>query len=343
MRRLLPVLLAALPALAACGNDCGDFDDVDVLGGTAEQRGVVMNALRDFARWSARDTICASHISVEDDIRVEGLDGTVLGRYDAGSGSIAVLGEQPFLYDTVIHELCHAVDFQDDISIAFPQLFELAPFYQVAGRRDPESVRREALALDCEVGPEALSLALEVSRTCEQPVVHERASVLLHLIYPGADTSVPTAPLERLPVGSVDLPSHFVPLGQHPIGTTSRGQIVLLGAISGVAAAIGIDPVSGTVEAAGGNFDFSPMEVETPARLRQAGAVELGSGTVTSIRWPLASGDVLRFLAVRGDDGWSLPPEPCLGPASWVVTPDGLPLLVELDEDSLHWSMLDLP
>jgi len=341
MRALLPVLLAVLPALVGCIDECVGFDEVAIEGGTTDQRATVADALADFAGWTARGSICADRITLQDEIRVDGLNGTALGRYDAGSHDIAVVAHQRFLYDTVVHELCHAVDFQDDVSIAFPELFQLAPFYEVAGPREPDTLQREALALDCEVGPEALSMGREVARRCGGPTSQERMGVLLGLVYTAWEPLVPVAPVTRVPRGSVALPSGFVPIGNQPVATSSDEQLLVLGQVDGTAVAVAIDPVTGTIEPLRGGFVFDDEVPDAPARLFPFGAVDLGIGTMTAIHWPLASGELLRFLAVRDEAGWSLPPDPCVDGLSWVVEAEGLPWLVELDGETVRWSLLD--
>src|SRR5690606_18594192 len=123
MKAVLPAILPLLPALSGCIDECVGFDEVAIEGGSPGERATVTEALRDFAGWMTRETVCAERISIRDRIEVEGLDGVALGRYVAGAREIAVVGPQRFLYDTTLHELCHAVDFQDAISVTFPALF----------------------------------------------------------------------------------------------------------------------------------------------------------------------------------------------------------------------------
>lgn len=343
MKAALPLILCLGSTLSGCIDECVGFDEVEIDGGTADERATVTEALRDFAGWMTRDAVCAERISIQDRIEVEGLDGVALGRYDAGDQEIAVVGKQRFLYDTTVHELCHAVDFQDAVSVAFPELFELAPFYQVAGPREPESLQREALALDCEVGAPAVALGRQASLRCDAPATHERMNVLMALVYDAVDPFVPTVPVQVVERGSIELPDGFLPIGTQPVGTTSEDQLLVIGEVDGVATALALDPITGQLEPPRGAFLFGEQTVGTPGRIHALGAVDLGIGTFTAIHWPLASGDVLRFLALRSAAGWALPADPCLDGPAWVVEAEDLPWLVELEGRTLRWSLVDPP
>lgn len=142
MSRCLALLFAGSVVCAAgCGDRCGP---PDARGGTDVEQAAAEDEAVDFLG-RMREEVCVPRI------KLGTLRGTSIGRYSPGSRRIKVekdraLGE---VRSTVRHELCHALQFQQDLDLTGPEFFLALPIDVPDDERPGET-----WAYTCQQGPE---------------------------------------------------------------------------------------------------------------------------------------------------------------------------------------------
>lgn len=339
--RPLCVLLAF--GLTGCG-DCGPFSAIEVMGGSSPARQVVGDAVRDFAAWTGRDEVCAERIEIVDELEHRDPTMRTLGLYFPRRGLIRVVERQRGLRDTVIHELCHAMDHGEDLTQRYPGVFSLDTERFGFDRGSDWADAGEGLALDCELGPDALALGLEAVDRCHPRVDDAPLRVLLHDLYGAAEPQVGEVHVERTPGVTVPLEEGWRLPPFQPVTTSDAGELLLIVFEGDHTRLVAIDPFSGAfLGEPVGRLVLPEALPSVPRRLGASGGAPFGDGVITTIRWRLASGPLLSFLAVRDDEGWDLPDDPCVQAASWVVPVEGRNWLVELEDGALSLTLLSAP
>lgn len=117
-------MIAGFPFLAMMAGcaDCPSFDHMEVFDRDRVADGVTEHsalfALQDFARWTGREGVCVSRIDL-----VETMPVGVAGRYWGPGEPIEVLVGAPEMENTLLHELGHAIDHEEDHVGRYPDLF----------------------------------------------------------------------------------------------------------------------------------------------------------------------------------------------------------------------------
>jgi hypothetical protein len=152
-------------ALAGVGcAPCGEFGTVEIVGASADQRDLIERTLDRFGRWSGRDEVCVTTVEVFTEISEDG--NAKLGGFKSAKRLIQLDGTQPDLDTTLIHELCHVVDWEERLTWKYPELFPYDPDAFDYDLRDEASRHRESFAMTCEQGPRPLQAAEEIAVSC---------------------------------------------------------------------------------------------------------------------------------------------------------------------------------
>lgn len=321
-------------------------------------------ALLDFAEWTGRDGVCVPGIRVREDVAPDlDPDWDLVGRYRGEHSTIVI---QPGLgsntHDDVVHELCHAIDWHEDLHDAWAD--DAFPYDDVEhdSAYPTRAIRsREAFARKCEAGPADMVLANAFDQQCDAGLLTSEQAFLSGVVY----TSYPTGVLDPAPFSvTVDARGLDLDPGYAIYDATGyNGSVLLLVDWYDVEADDGyrlrvlvIDPASGVVtsqfdlpghDANGGEFatsDASPVvvvhdveghtsAVSLDAELTQATRIDV-SGLPTYVD-SAAFMDGLLYVGNGGDDGARLAvwdptagTETDLGGDAWVYslrpTSDGL-------------------
>lgn len=347
-RRLLPLALGALLLGPAC-RPCGAFDGIAVEGTDDDAvRATVRAAVDAVDAWRGGGTVCVDRVVVTDALSSGGHD--ALGGYRSARREVLVDGTQPDLATTVVHEFCHALDWQDRVSQEAADLFPYDPERPDHDRRSPASRARESLALACEHGPTSLSLTAALARGC---AIDEAAGPehIRSEVFPAAGEAVPRVdgPTERgvwSPPEGTTIPEPFaVSLGR------DRRHVRLLVDPDGGGDALAwtVDVTTGeTVEAdVPLDDDLAPSVVDLPAPFTAVVSSYEGPAgvraTVGSAR--LATGRTVAGVVHQlADGGLAVPRDPCV-PLSGALLPTVSGAL-HLSRDSavgLAWVRLPWP
>jgi hypothetical protein len=165
-------LISIVLGVAACA-PCGEYATVEVVGATDDQRTLIENTLDRFSRWSGRDEVCVTTVEVLDALEEEGR--AKLGGFQSAQRLIQLDAAQPDLERTLIHELCHVVDWEERLTWRHPELFPYDPEAFDFALRDEKSRHRESFAVTCENGPEPLQAATQIALECDD---HPAATAL---------------------------------------------------------------------------------------------------------------------------------------------------------------------
>ncbi len=184
--------------LLACA-DCPSFDQIEIEDPwgylEAGQEEEIWTAIHDFAAWTGRDGVCVGTIEVWRDAT-----GDPAGRFsdwqDRISVEVGVEGDET--RRIVQHELCHALDAQEGISEAHPELFPFESVPESELRRTERLRRREAFAEACEDVPTDFSLLEAAWTACGGgPGSYATRYFLRNHVFPGYPAmEVAIAPLE---------------------------------------------------------------------------------------------------------------------------------------------------
>lgn len=154
---MMSTWLALAPMLAGCRAECAGFTRWDELNvevadeGSEEQlevQEVARLALAQFAAWSGEEEVCVTSMTV---VPEEEMDGAS-GEYDPNTAELKLSEEVNDPWELTFHELCHAVDHVQRVSLANPELY---PQYTVTQIEDYPTGRlrtKEAFARICDQG-----------------------------------------------------------------------------------------------------------------------------------------------------------------------------------------------
>lgn len=326
--------------LMACG-PCPPFGAIAIDGGTERSQGIVAGTLLAFEAWTAREGVCVDTVRLDGDLGgASGLES--LGGYRSMRRLIELKEAQPHLADTLVHELCHAVDHQDGITHEDGETFDYDPTRPDAAVRSETSRRREAMALTCEAGPEALAAARSVAEACAPARVRRALTVVLQRVYAGMPDHIPPVAVRRTPVGAWTPPDGWSLDGTVLAGET--GEMVVGARVDGDDVWVAIAPWTGDVVALPERATPPAPPPPAPTYLWEdvRSASWPDGQRAWTFRWRLASGATLHPLLIHDEDaGWRLPEDPCGSDGLRVLDLDGHVWVVEVDGDTLRWSVLD--
>jgi hypothetical protein len=147
--------------------------------------------LDDFREWTARDTICVSEMRFVEEIEVprdfpDGFDAS--GKYTSGTGVVRMEDHGASTRGTARHELCHGLDWTEDLSRPNAEIFDPELFGGVSGY--PEELRvHEAFARACAKGP-SYGVEEALAEACSITIEVDPATEFLHReVYRGYDDS----------------------------------------------------------------------------------------------------------------------------------------------------------
>ena len=171
-------MLVLLSLLTACA-PCRPLDDVRFSNPDAAlsigERDVIEGAIAAFRDWSGRDALCVDTVRFEEELTHRGEE--VWGMYSSLTGTVSV-SEQSYLFETTIHELCHALDAQERIQPRWPEVFPPDLVERSNLYRSDANRAGEGLARACEGGPPHLS-AQVAEIACGVPTLDDIDLVLL--------------------------------------------------------------------------------------------------------------------------------------------------------------------
>lgn len=331
--------------VTACA-PCASLDDVEVEGGSAGARARVQQALADFAGWTGRDTVCVNRVEIVEAIEPGG-DLESLGRYRSSRRLIQLAHPQDHLYDTLIHELCHAIDHRERITRRHRGEFPYDPAAHDYEARSERSRQREGMALTCEAGPEALAIAATVAPRCAPNVDIGFVELVLDEVYGPMPSSIGAAPsLHQVPVASWTLPDGWSLFGPQPVASSEDGDLLVAMEHEDGRTIVAVDPYDGEFLGSPSGSQTSVLRSPPPPSGSylwddvQTARWE-DDHRLTTFRWRLASGDEIRPLLVHDGDQWLAPATPCASPESWIVEIDREPWIVRHDEGTLSWSRVE--
>ncbi len=157
-----------LLALLACA--CPTFEELPVVDpegvGTAEEVGVVEAAIAEFAGWTAREGVCVDEVEIIEEIDWRPPEATGLYHADDPLAHIWIETGGSAMRRRTLHELCHALDYDEAITDTRRELFSPAEGLNPELYDTEEKRRLEAFARACEEGPGALGLARAFEESC---------------------------------------------------------------------------------------------------------------------------------------------------------------------------------
>ncbi|MDP2314341.1 MAG: hypothetical protein Q8P41_15675 [Pseudomonadota bacterium] len=237
--------------LLACA--CPTFEALEVSdrtqAGNATAFARVSDAVDLFAAWTARDGVCLDTVEVVDTIElpeVLDVDGwQTLGVFHGGRRRVEIAAAYFPLAETVTHELCHALDYMEDLAEARPDIFTGEDLEVPEAYPTDELKRAEAFAQACEVGGVDVSIELAYESVCwVEPfgqLLDPTARFLAEEVFPGASrlavSDAPVALRRReltldLPVGGVEsvigTPTDLYALVQHASRRQPRSYTLTL-------------------------------------------------------------------------------------------------------------------
>lgn len=200
-----------LVSLLGCGapGECAAFDAMEATDpeGVGGDEGVAMVAstIADFAAWTGMPGVCVPEVRLVGEIPWETDVGDPIGVYQ-GPGEPILVEPSHDVWgrrETVIHELCHALD---DTLVLSPQA--TGPFFAPQPREGRAPSFDEAFADACEMGADDWHLGLleAVEATCGETFVDPRLRVLGERVFPGHERASPT------PTGTVPLELGALPV-----------------------------------------------------------------------------------------------------------------------------------
>ncbi len=125
------------------------------------------DTISDFATWTGREGVCVPGIEALDEVPDDEPGSDTVGWYQGDRSPILVQADSSSVHETVVHELCHAVDYHEDLRPSWP-----------AGAFPPDSVEEslsyptetvrahEAFARACAKGPRDLAVAAALDDAC---------------------------------------------------------------------------------------------------------------------------------------------------------------------------------
>ncbi len=160
---LRPMLLLLL----ACA-ECPRFEEMEVTDpdglDTDGRSAVVAAAIDYFARWTGREGVCVPEARI---VSTEWADTWgIAGQYRGPHEPIYISTASQVPFHSTVHELCHALDEQEGIHAAHPELFPAESVEQSVNYLTDAQRGTEAFARACDEGPWDEGLARQVHAAC---------------------------------------------------------------------------------------------------------------------------------------------------------------------------------
>lgn len=231
------VLLAVVAAGALGCDPCAPLADWRAPSTIAARLQASVNAALDEANAQALHPVCLS------DVDVRPLSRDREGIYGLSQRRIVVDPESASVYETTMHELCHAIDLQnrliDDGDLFMPPLD-----HPIRAQYRRRLWANEMFAQTCEVGPRALSLVLATACPSDPPL--EGAQAVLDLAFAGLD--VPT--WSFVPTSRAVLPDLVQEVAAIVVNSHANGVVtVTVRETDNFQHVVSLDPATGLVAA----------------------------------------------------------------------------------------------
>lgn len=327
--RALPLLLAA-----ACSRP---LSEAPVLGGSAEQRELARQTMSAFDR-----DVGVGRVELRS---LRFADGAYAGGYSPGTREIRVAADLPVdLVPLVVrHELCHAVDYQEDLleDRGTPWDDQVRPLFDsglivvdASAYPDARTRRSETFATLC--GQGAFVAGLAADRCADDPDDAEvLAEWLLDVVYREAEPVPPGPPMEL--VGRWE--AGFAPDRIEVAPTVDPGVVELRAGRGGAEAAVAVELFGGSV-VAGAGPGRPPASVTIASSVDEA-VVRSGAGpaVVEETLDLVHLGTAQRLLRPVGD-GWERIGDGCVPEVSAVFAADDRAWLAESVGDTIAWGIV---
>lgn len=184
-----------LLALLACHAECVAFEDMTVfdpddLAG-ADMTTEIEAAIMDFAAWTGREGVCVPGVEIVADVPEDDPDNPKVGTYEGPHDRILVQADATLsTRDITVHELCHALDYDEDLEESWPE----GAF--TAGSVDPDldydsvdTRTHEAFARACAGGPTDLVVAAALDTQCGRLELTAADVYISTTVYPAYATT----------------------------------------------------------------------------------------------------------------------------------------------------------
>lgn len=156
--------------------------EVSIVGGNAQHRQVVEEALADFKAWSGRQHLPLGTITLQ--AQVEQKEILVEGLYLPSSHQILLAEDHPDLRENTLHELCHALDNAENLSDKNAHIFEEGRLLPSAVYDNARLRRHEVFARVCEQGALDLGLLTQLEQQCGKGFIQEDVAFVQKNVYP---------------------------------------------------------------------------------------------------------------------------------------------------------------
>jgi len=188
--------LLAIAALATACDPCHSWDEVKIVDHAdrddTEAVAIIADALDTFAAWTGREITCVDKVKVVEKLDRNGRK--ISGQYSSSRSNISIRyrKNERYLRDVTLHELCHAVDYEEDRP-SLDHAEALEPYteglndelYETADRRT-----QEAFANICEEGPQLHPLWRQVEDYCGDDILDPAYRAVHELMFTAGDYSV---------------------------------------------------------------------------------------------------------------------------------------------------------
>lgn len=145
----------------------------------------ITTAVTDFAAWTGREGACVPSVEVRADVPEQEPDSDVVGLYQGDHHPILVQADSTLSkHDIVVHELCHAVDYHEELQESWPD--GAFPAESVPEDRDyPTEADRahEAFARACDNGPLDIVAAAALDDACGNAELDEGQAYMQATVY----------------------------------------------------------------------------------------------------------------------------------------------------------------
>lgn len=339
--RATHVVGAAMALLSVGCRRCPELEEVPIEGGTTEQRGQVSNTLANLAQWLAPEPVCLSKV------RFAPLKETANAEasYNVLSRQVRVAKELPTsrIPTAMIHEVCHAVDYQWNILQQHGDSFSFAEgraFDDIDGRK----LDREAIAHVCELGEPWLAALGEPQCEGETDWLWEPIDVVLQEVY----QAVPAPMLGELhwmattgPMAAVPSPDK-ISVDSHP----EEGALVLYVVQEHVGYVLRVDAATGERPIEVSSMPYVPSERQGPSLgdlrvLEHVDVPQRPGEQVARVRAWMPRGSVERLLWITPESVRTL--AVCIPPLSALAVTANDVVLASVEGDAVVWGRIALP
>lgn len=214
----------------------------------------IEGAVADFEAWTGRDGVCVPSIRVQADVPEEEPGSDVVGMYQGDHQPILVQsGSVLSAHEIVIHELCHALDYHEDLSESWPAgAFRAEDITEDLNYPKGAKRTHEDFARTCDDAPDDLTLVLALDAQCGTQSWGDDGKFIASVVYP----QFPSATINPEPF-SFDVRSTVLAFGSDywiygAVGV--EGELLVLvdrldeGIDRGRVGVLRIDPTTGEVE-----------------------------------------------------------------------------------------------